>query len=245
MLLITFAVVVLVRIAAIPLNSTLALVCAWFTVPLLIELLWVSTDRPRSPHVRWWLASLAFLLVLDVATTLLAGELRLLVAALALGLAAMAQVAALWPERRATILAEERGWLWLYVAGLSLVGFAVTYSEAAHESGGTGAAVAAAAVAAAAAGIFATALGPRGTGGGIFGFMAVLVILISSVLGNEGTAATMGAVILGVAGQGLILLTILQREERGVLERRATLRAERQRTLLVAEHQWDELLTAP
>ncbi len=231
-LLATLAVVLLVRLAAVPLSPGLAIVCAWLTLPLLAQTLLVSTDPPRSHLTRWWLVSLVFLLVLDVSAAMLDGAPRLFAASLALALAGIAQVVALWGLRRQTAFVEDRGWLWLYGIGLALLVFAATYRGGQFPGTLMVVPVVAAGLAVALASLFATALGPRGTGGGVLGFLAVLVVLISSSLGNEGPAPTIGTVVLGFAGQALILLTILRREE-GALDER--------HSLMVATHNWDGL----
>ncbi|MDO5494802.1 MAG: hypothetical protein Q4G64_03730 [bacterium] len=234
-LLATFAVVGLVRLIAIPLSPMLALVCSALAVPLLAETLWVSTDRPRSHLTRWWLAAMVPLLALDLSATLLDGEPRLLATSLTLVLVGLGQVVALWPHREHSAFAEERGWLFLYAAGIALVAFAATSPIGVIAGSQLAIPVILASVSVAAAGLLATALGPKGTGGAILSFLAVLVILISGALGTLSPAASIGAVVLGFTGQILILVAILERETREADERRVS---------LLTHHEWDGLTPA-
>ncbi len=213
-----FLVAVLIRLVALPFGSALALVSTWFALPLLIEMLWVSTDPPRSRLVRWWTAGLVLLLLADIAAEALTDSIRLAAVSGLLILAMGAQWSALWPFRHETFLTYEKGWIWIYVVGFGTLVFAVV-----GPAGALLVPVLLAALAAAVVGVLASGLGLLAAGGGILAFLAACVVLISGSLGTAGPATAIGSAVLGMSGQALMLLAIIKHEERELDGRREPL----------------------
>lgn len=220
----TFVAVSLIQLIALPFSQSLALVTIWAAVPLLIEALWASTDAPRSRLVRGWLVSLPFLLAMDTLLILLDGPLRLGLASGLLLIAASLQSWALWDFRHETLLTYERGWSTIFILGLALLIFA------AAAQGALGVLVFAAGAAVALMALLASGESLMGAGGGMLSFTGALIMLITSSLGASNAAISVGTAAFSLAGQAVLALMIIRREN---------LAHEQRRSHLVHSLQWD------
>ena len=224
-LLATVAVVGVVRLVAIPLDSALEFVCALLAAPLLVEALWAATDPPRSRLVRWWMASLAILLLADVSLALPGDAVRAVTLAVIATAASAAQIVALWSRRRETILVTERNTLWFYGVALTIFvmgawkGTDLTFVP-----------VILAGAAATVAAVLATSLGVPGTAGGALAAAGVYVLAIAEMNGTQSTLTDVSAILLSLAGQLLLTLAVVREEERQVDERQL---------IAVPEVEWD------
>lgn len=202
-----YLVVIVVLLVAEVFGSPLALVAGWFALPLLAELVVVSTDPPRPRAVVLVLVALACGFGAEVLTDLDAGDTGFPVRLALLALAHLGYVAALWPLRRESLAYTRSRWLVGYGLLFAILFFALRTGagELLWPMVGYGVLVTAAAV-------LVSALGLSAAFGGAFLFLSsALMAMYRFVPAWDRPGMEFWILLTWLSAQLLIVLGVVQR----------------------------------
>jgi len=211
LLLIVYVVVGVVVLASTLAGSALAEVAGWFAIPLLAEVLIVTSDPPRPRAVVLLAGGLVAFAVADVGASLIPGEAALPVAVAARGAGLALMLGAVAPLHRDSIIHTRRSWLGGYALFYLVILFAVR-----QDSGAMLVPLLAYGALLLVVAVLATGLGfTAGFGGLLLALAEALAVMYAYTPGWDRPGVPFWVELARLAGLGLILLGALGRWQAG------------------------------